>query len=149
MIARKATRGDFPALIRMSVKFHELLDMRDLPLDPDSLWRWLEHLEHQHVLAVVEDDERNVVGALGGMLAPVFFNDVLLIGQELFWWVDPEHRAGGAGVALLDEAERQAREAGCVRWNMLNLAHVQPEAMARLYRKQGYNQIETTWSKVL
>ncbi len=54
-------------------------------------------------------------------------------------WVDPAHRRRGLAGAVLDELERTAAAAGCLR-TVLETGTRQPEAQA-FYRARGYHDI--------
>ena len=89
-----------------------------------------------------------IVGTVGAMLFPAYFNRAVTIGQECFWWVLPEHR-GTAGPAMLDAIEQAAREAGAVRFMMVCLEALRPEAVGRLYERRGYAPLEHSYVRAL
>ena len=83
-------------------------------------------------------------GALGG----VYFSDPhrnCLVASEFFWYVQPEHR--GKGGELLSAFEDWAKEKGCQRVTMTHLADSMPESLKKYYKRKGYEEIETNYSK--
>ena len=99
------------------------------------------------ILLVAEVDGR-VVGMAAGMAYQAYFNAAQLMGSELFWFVEPEHR-GRFGTAMLTAMEARAKALGCVSWIMGSVPSQKPEAIARLYARRGYRPAETTFIKGL
>ena len=58
------------------------------------------------MLAVYEKDGV-VHGFCCGIAGPLLGSSNVLIGTEIAWWIDPEFRAGKAGIGLLKAMERQ------------------------------------------
>jgi GNAT superfamily N-acetyltransferase len=86
-----------------------------------------------------------VVGAVGGLLYPDL-NDGALVAAEAFWFVSPGARGRGA-LALLDEYEAWAREAGAARLSMVHLVSLNADRLARLYARRGYRPVEVHYIK--
>lgn len=79
-----------------------------------------------------------------------FFSAPIKIAAELAWYVHPDHR--GRGAALLDEFEAWARERGCAACGLGMNEFPDPrrsEALARLYRRNGYDPFERAFLKKL
>lgn len=68
-----------------------------------------------------------------------------LIAEELCWWVDPDYRAGRAGLVLLTAFENWARGLGCsvVKMTAPN------QKTGHFYQRRGYFEVETAYAKVL
>jgi hypothetical protein len=84
-----------------------------------------------------------------GMLALIAYEHPLTgrrVGEELAWWVEPEHRGGTAAGRL---------ERHMLRWSVQNQLHmvkmVAPSgsSVGDFYDKRGYQALETHWIKVL
>lgn len=88
----------------------------------------------------VAEKDGQLVGMTGGMLTPFYFNLGHLTGQELFWWVEPEHRGVGSG--LFDALEAWAEAAGAQTFTMIAVDRLKPDVMARIYRARGYQPAE-------
>jgi GNAT superfamily N-acetyltransferase len=91
-------------------------------------------------------DANVITGALGAVLAPGLFN-AKTYATEAFWYVIPGYR--GHGVELLLAFQEWAKNAGAHYVAMIHLLNLQPEHLSRLYRKMGYNPIETNYLKPL
>ncbi len=98
------------------------------------------------VLVAVVDGE--VVGMAGCVVFPFYANMNTKIGQEVFFWVNPDHR-GAVGEALLDELENSAMRKGAKVFINANIAGERDKAFARYYRRRGCVPAEQTHIKVL
>ncbi len=114
---------------------------KDIPYDIDSMCRTFECMHAQGLLLVAYEGEK-IVGGIGGVAGPAFFNDAYTIGSERFWWLDRDYRASRAGLLLLRGIEDAARAAGCHYWSMLSLEASDPERAHFIYTRMGYAQSE-------
>lgn len=83
-----------------------------------------------------------IVGMIGFIVHTHFISGEK-VGGEVFWWVEPEHR--GEGVKLIKEAEKRVRQAGAKQFQMI----APNDRVANLYRRMGYEFVETTYQKNL
>lgn len=97
---------------------------------------------------LVAETSGQVVGMAACVVFPFYANMDTLIGQEIFFWVNPEHR-GAVGDALLDELEACALRKGAKVFINANLAGPRDKAFARYYRRRGYRPAENTHIRVL
>jgi GNAT superfamily N-acetyltransferase len=97
---------------------------------------------------LVAETEGQVVGMAACVVFPFYANHSTLIGQEIFWWVKPEHRKGIGG-SLLDELEAEAKRKGAKVFIGANLSGERNAAFERLYRRRGYTPAENTHLRVL
>jgi len=149
MIARHATPADIPRIIEMGRPFWEQTLYRDTPYDPDSMDHFCRVMLDMNMLLVAEFDGK-VVGAVGGVLSPLYANMDVLAGAELFWWVEEGYRGGGAGKLLLHGIEEAAAKAGVTYWAMMVLEGAgDPERAAAIYLANGYQRAERTFMKRL
>ncbi len=140
---RDATHDDIPVMVEMGKRFADAARLEQIAgVDEASLRFTLQHL-------IDSDNGILLTGegcVAGGMVVPAYWNAHHLTGQELFWWVDPEHR--GVGVLLLDALENTAREMGAKSWGMITLDAIRPKATGRLYERRGYRLTEHAYVKV-
>jgi GNAT superfamily N-acetyltransferase len=89
-----------------------------------------------------------MVGGLGGTIYgdP---NDGQLVAQEMFWFVDADHRGGMAPIRLLKNFEDWARSRGASRVHMAHLLELQPDKIRDFYERRGYKAVEVVYSKDL
>jgi len=84
-------------------------------------------------------DNGEIIGGLGCIKAPDI-HDGSLMAVETFWMVLPEHR--GQGLKLFRAFENWADEQGCKVKAMIHMADSFPFALAKLYKRKGYELAE-------
>lgn len=83
-------------------------------------------------------------GGLVFIITPDFFtNDIL--AQELCWFVSKGSR--GAGIKLLKEYERLAKEKGANQIALCHMVGYQDEQLDRVYNKFGYTLVDKIFRK--
>jgi len=147
---RDAHDADIQAVALLGARFFEEAEWSDVTSwDHDSVCKTLQHLiSDDGGILLVAEREGVILGMAGGLLHPAYFNHNHLTGQELFWWVEPEHRHG-IGENLLTDMETIAVLKGAQSWAMIALAKVRPDAVGRLYERRGYRASELTYIKAL
>ncbi|MES2904551.1 MAG: GNAT family N-acetyltransferase [Pseudomonadota bacterium] len=147
---RAATPADIETIVGMGREFHSAAGWGDIA-DYDDTTTALtlrNMIDSEAMVLLVAEQDGEVVGMAGGGMAPLYFNHAHRIGQEIFYWINPEAR-NGIGKHLLDELENTARAAGCQSWIMVALDNVRPEVTGRLYRMRGYRPAERNWIRKL
>lgn len=147
---RPAAPEDIPQLVRMGVAFFEESGYSDVTtLDVGAITKLFRDLiDGQGALLVVESGGK-LVGMTAGIVYPFYFNRDHVTGQELFWWVAPEHRANGVGSELLKALEAWAKGRGAQSFAMVALPQLDAEKVGALYRKAGYRPSENTFIRRL
>jgi GNAT superfamily N-acetyltransferase len=133
--------------MRMGRAFHAVTGAADLiPLDDATLERTFQQLiEGEASVILVFDKGDGLAGATGAMLHPHYWNNAHITGQELFWWVDPEHR--GIGRALFDVLESWVQVSGAHSFTMIALEHIDGGKAGAIYRRRGYRPVEHSYTK--
>lgn len=127
----------------MGRAFHAVTGVADLiPLDLATLERTFVQLMTNGVILVVEGED-GLVGATGALLHPHYFNSAHITGQELFWWIDPDHR--GRGKELLNALEQWVSDQGAHSFSMIALEALEPERVGLIYRRRGYRPTERSY----
>jgi hypothetical protein len=135
---RDARESDIPAMLAMAERFIGAAWRRvGIPYDAETCETLLRGMIASETAILLVADDRSAM--LGAFVYPWHFNRNFITGQELFWWAEPGSKAG---IALLDEAERQAREMGATTFNMATIDHMRGDALDRLYRARGYTPSE-------
>lgn len=140
---RPATAEDVPRLAEMGRGFFAFSAFGEFAeYDPASAARSIEAMRSTGC-ALVATDDGVIVGALLGLLAPLWFDDSALIASEMAWWVDESHRHTPAGMRLYRVFEDWAIEHGATAIVMSDLV-VRGGGMpaARLFERLGYTPIE-------
>jgi GNAT superfamily N-acetyltransferase len=148
-VIRPATHDDIPRVLEMGRRFHNAAELYEIaPFDAGSVATTLAWLIDNALGSLfVAEGEGGLVGMTGGMLHPFYFNGDHLTGQEIFWWVEPEHR--GVGSQLFDALETWATEAGAKSFSMIALDKLNPEILGRIYRRRGYRPSEHSYIRRL
>lgn len=146
-MVREGVNSDIPHIVDMASSFWEHT-IYDEPACPKTVEGMAHHCIESGLMSVLEVGGC-VVGFACGVIGPLLGNNSVKSGTEIAWWVDPEHRGGTNGVALLKHIERQAKEAGIKYWNMAYMESSMPEHVKSLYERLGYIQTEVIYSRVL
>ena len=86
-----------------------------------------------------------VIGMVAGSISQMWFSNYKL-GQELFWYVHPDHR-GKIGLQLLKALENDLKEKGAELICMIDLA--KGMNLQKFFIKNGYRPSENTFIKRL
>lgn len=148
---RYATPDDVPALLAMGREFFAASGLSDLASWDDGSFKAIcQSLMDDAVLGslLVVECDGELVGMAGSVIYPLYCNHAVLMGQEVFWFVQPDHRTG-IGATLLDELEADARCKGAVLFISAQIAGQRDEAFARVYARRGYRPSENTFIRRL
>lgn len=89
-----------------------------------------------------------VVGVLGAVLHPCLFSGEV-VATEAFWFVDPNHRGGTAGVRMFLEFMAWGIHVGATRLQAGKIAGSMGEELEAFYQKHGFVKLETLYVKNL
>lgn len=95
---------------------------------------------------LVARDKGRAIGLFAFVLHPSLFSGEQVAG-ELMWYVEPEHRAGGVGLRLLAEAEREAKALGAAAMNLT--APAGGPDLGEMYGRCGYQKVEVAFQRRL
>lgn len=144
---RKATDADAQRIVEMGKRSLEIGPYKDEIGDNTEVTLRLFKLlldNPQAEILVLDAGDGQAVGLFAMLLFPHYFSGEKT-AQELMWYVEPEHRAGGAGLQLLRQAEEMARGTGATRFQLT----APTEALGSLYKRCGYHQIEVGYQRKL
>lgn len=140
---RDATRDDLLAILRMGREFATAIGEA---YDRESIVQTCEWLMDDAECTLKVYENGAVHGMAGAVIVPMFIDRKRKQATELFWWVDADHRRGGAGAQLLNGLESWAFEAGADRLSMMAM-QVLDSGVGELYERFGYEVTETTYLK--
>jgi GNAT superfamily N-acetyltransferase len=115
---RPAGPADLPEVLRLVALLHP----EDAPPDPDPAARALTEILSRgddHALLVAETGGA-IVGTLHLVISPNLTHDGAPWAIVENVVVDEARRASGVGRALMEEAERRARDAGCYKVQLMS-----------------------------
>jgi GNAT superfamily N-acetyltransferase len=148
---RNGSPADACALAKLGAQFFEQSQFADImEYAADDVAASLnQFMSHAAFICFVAEADGVIVGAIAGVLAPVYYNRDHLSGEELFWWVDPAHAAQGVGLRLLSALEREAADRGAISLQMKSIDRLNGERMAKVYERRGYRPSEHSFIKRL
>ncbi len=141
---RKAHPDDFDAILEMSELFWEST-IYDEKFDKDHTRKMIEMAYEHGLLAVLDKDKP--VGFIAGVKAPLLASTDALIGSELAFWINPEHRKGRSSILLIKYMEELVALQKIKHWTMISMESSSPEVAERIYLKLGYKKAETSFVK--
>lgn len=144
---REATIDDIAPITEMALLFWQESPF-NIPADEETIKRFAEHCLEQNLLCVLELD--NVVEGFAAGIKGVMLGDSnVTCGNEVAWWVNPEHRGGKNGIKLLRFLEDMAKNADIRFWTMAFMTSSMPEVVEGIYQKLGYVKTEVSYTKEL
>ena len=147
---RKAIEDDILSIAHLGRAFVEAAWEGVAEYNVMNTIEWLEEfILLPHTALFVAEVEGEIVGMIAGIVFPFYFNKSHLNAQELFWWVSPPNRKSRVGIDLLKAFEEWAVKKGAKTIQMGTVAKINPEKLAAVYKKKGYQESETYWTKVL
>lgn len=144
---RNATERDFDSILNLSADFWQHTQF-DEPFDREHTRGYVQ-MAFDHQLLAVVDIAGQVVGFCAAVKSPLLGTPAALMATELAWYLDPGHRGGKNGVALLLHMEQLAKSQGVKYWNVAYMEHSMPATVQRLYERLGYTQQEVSYTKRL
>lgn len=130
-----------PARAEDAAALARLLTELGYPTDPDAAAARLERVrdrpDYRALVAESMGDPGEVVGMVGVFVGYGFTAEAPY-ARILSLVVDPAHRGGGVGAALMSAAEAWAREQGAGSIHLTTALH--REGAHRFYRRVGYEQ---------
>jgi len=127
---------------------YRFFEQEDLPGDfhADCFLRfWQDSLAGDVGIVLVLELEGHVVGAIGGLVYPEPSTGAR-VAQEMFWWVEPEHR-GRHSAMLIEAFEYVATSRDVVRVLMSAMVGSRDRPLARWYGGRGYRPLERIFVK--
>lgn len=140
-MVREATADDVPRLVEMGARFiAETGYSAHLTASTEQMKTTAEWIIATGGMVFVFEVDGRVVGMVAVMVYPHPFSGELT-GNELFWWVEPEHRGGG--YRLMRAAERWCEARGAVAMQMV----APNQKVADFYARCGYVPLEQVYQR--
>lgn len=147
--ARRATLADFDDIVRMLRVHHRVSKSeRFAPFDETRARATLVGLATGGLLLVAEQAGR-IVGSLGAFVGQDHWCSPVKMAVELWWWVDPESRGSGAGREMAKTLNAWAKDSGAAFLTMTATDATDGAAVGEMYRRQGFERVETAWTRRL
>ena len=126
----------------------KLTDSDKIIFDLESFGRTVGVLIDGAGIVLVAEKADEIIGMAAAGLAPAWWNNNVLSGQEIFFYCDPQHRRG-AGRELMAGLEEAAKARGVVLFSMAAEKGLRSDALGRLYAARGYFPIEQLYWRAL
>ncbi len=142
---RQATLDDLPAVYRLGLQFQAQDNVATRTTVENWGATWARALDSgKGAIFLQTNGTAEPIGGIGGgvFTSP---NNGETEAREAFWYVDPDHRGGGAG--LLEAFEDWAEGLGARRIWMVRLHGWRDRQMDRFYQRKGYESVETVYRK--
>lgn len=134
---RRATGKDLATAVRFAKEFHAESVHSWIPVRDEDLVPWMSSLIENGAVFLSEH------GIIGGVMAPLYFNAAFMMAVELFWWAPQEGRA------LREAYEAWAKEQGASVIQFSGQRNDRSETVEKLFRRAGYEPVETGFMKRL
>ena len=140
---RIASTDDLDTLVELAREFHTLSPFKDYRFSPSGSRRhFIAMMESPNTVIIMHDN-----GLIGGTVSDYPFCE-MRVAKEAFWFA---RREGLGGMVLLDHyvkwVARQGADIDLI--SSLEIAGLRPGLMARLLRRRGYSDVETTHMRVV
>ncbi|QOJ19476.1 MAG: GNAT family N-acetyltransferase [Gammaproteobacteria bacterium] len=149
---RKAIPSDTSELCRMALAMHETSPIKDeIPLDVRSFISKVADLSTggYGVVFVAEKEDGALCGMIAGEIMQLWFNPDYKVAQEVFWWVDKDHR-GLLWRSLLNFLVSWATEEGGNKLSMRSsMFNDNMSKLERIYKKLGFISYDVFYIKEL
>jgi GNAT superfamily N-acetyltransferase len=143
---REAQEPDWPEISELGKDFYrEAPELGEFEADVFSR-NWIGWIESGMGVAFVMEIDGFIRGFIGGAITPEACCSRLQ-AQELAWFVHPMYR--GHGLRLLRKLEVECFDRGCSTLAMIALSRLNAGRLDKLYRRLGYEPIETLYRKNL
>lgn len=137
---RAAHQDDIGALVEMGRSFHSMAPHRPMgDFDAYAVGMMLSFLIESPTALILKSDE----GAIGGVIAPVYFNPAKKIMEEAFWW------SLRGGRSLLSAFEKEASIMGADFITLSTLENEKTCVIDRVVTRMGFRPIERRYLKEL
>jgi GNAT superfamily N-acetyltransferase len=136
MEIRRANALDISALIHLIMKMHSEAEVKIPSLDVSKVTDSVIHAMKVGVVVVAINDEKKLIGSIGGYAAEDWFSKDKVLG-DLWFFVLEEYRKTKAGISLIKEFINVGKEA---KLN-IKLGHIYFGDMERkdnFYEKLGF-----------
>lgn len=142
----QAKTKDIPAIVEMTKAFADDAGVTArFGFNPQDFSRYVATLIDSSFWLVLVDN--NHKGFFIGGVAPFCVTPTKKVLSEHIWWVQPEARKTGLGLALLETAIKLAKDAGVDYVTCGHLSNYKNKELNCLYQRLGFKPLETTYIK--
>lgn len=148
MKVRHATEADHLAMIELAKEFFEANDFTHLEIDIDMecVAALIIRLTKSHLMLILETDDNEIVGGVGGTVGFSLFDAKIRLFQEMFFYVKVGFR--NRSQLLLANLIKACKQLKLDRMIMgYPSSNGKVNKMERFYNARGYKKLETHFIK--
>lgn len=143
-LVRRATKDDMLYILAFAKKFFGHTRLKDnVALDDESFLAsmagFIDGEPFKGGVFILGEEPQ---GVIAGLVYDTWFNTSVKTGQDLFWWIEPEHRNFASANAMLRALEDWARSEGAMWFTMAVTETMRPQSLEKWYRRRGYEPSE-------
>ena len=144
---RTTTVLDDSNLLHLVKEFYPLTSYSKwAPFDDETVSHLFDTLRRRGILLVAED-EGKLIGIIAVIGAPGLFNNALVSGHEIVWWVLPAYRKTSIGIDLLRKASSICSLKGWKSFQMTRLEE-SDSRLDQVFLAEGFHPTEHCFTKV-
>lgn len=142
---RLATSADVPRIVELgSLSLKGGAYEKLIADNPEQTYKLALQIIHGGGKILLSEEDNKISGLLGMLIVAHPFSGTPT-ADELIWFVEEDARKGGAGIQLLWEAERIAKNMGAKHFQV----SAPNEQIGAIYERFDYHRIETKYLKEL
>ena len=145
---RLATEADWPLIAPMCRSFYDF-STYDIPYDEASAKQQFDDIVRGNGEVVIAMLNEEAVGMIAFAVHPFPTNRNVLVGTEILWWVQPEHRGSVVAKELSRTMEAIAKIRYGASYTVMSKLSNSPPLVDRFYKRQGYKDMDTSYMKEL
>ena len=115
---------------------------------PGTFMTFISELLSRGIMALWASFDGDRMTGTIGMQISISLPDGVTTVEEVFWFVDPEHR-GTTGVRLFHAAEEWAKQSGAKRMVMARMLAGDSEKVGDFYERHNFKPLQTQYFKEL
>lgn len=143
---REAKIEDILKIVELLKEFYNSTDMIKVAnCDSESSIKTIKGLiENENTTIMIIDIDGKIVGCLGAVVLPYYFNFQCLTGHEFFWFVSEKYRGTKESLKLFKVIEEWAKNKGAKTMIMTSLVY-NIDALKKFYKRNQYVELETSF----
>ena len=145
-----ATIEDIDMIELMGPRFFEYgqFDKKGLRYNKESCKGLLSFLiQNKGGILLVANEDGNLCGSIGGIIAPWMMDNSQLILMETWWWVNPEYRNKRIGLELIRAFQDEGKKRGANLFIMVTLQGPKEKSLIKFYTSLGMKHLENHYIK--
>jgi hypothetical protein len=144
LTSRHYTKDDIDSVVEIVQReIPQLPSYQGLTVEPERVRWWLSNnVTNSRFLCVILCDSHNVIqGGVAGLISPSMFNSKVMVSQDLFLFVMPEHRTLRNVSLLIETYKNWAKVHNCELITASQASGYKVDKLDILLRRLGFVQV--------